>query len=182
MPHERQASAIRIAPQLILPMSPCHDSSNAPATMATAPMNRRVSTCSRNTTQARSRVNTASRLSRSEAEAASVRLSPNNNRTGPKTPPKKTVPASHGKSLRRKPASPDAPVSFRNAIRMLSPSPNPDTKGLQGSRGQLTRAEALPEALMRQKKPQPLGQTARRARDGSEWSWWNAIGTTTPYQ
>jgi hypothetical protein len=58
----------------------------APVMMANAPIRRRRSTFSRKTTQASPMVARFSRLSRSEAEAASVRANPSISNSGPATP------------------------------------------------------------------------------------------------
>ena len=78
-----------------------HASVSAPAPMAAMPSAIRASTCSRNTNQAMSAVNTPSRLSSSPASDASRAASPVMSRTGAITPPATMAAPSHSQSAPR---------------------------------------------------------------------------------
>lgn len=64
--------------------------------MATMPKTMRLSAFSLKTTQAKTAVSTDSRLSINDAADPDEDVNPYINATGPKTPPKKMAPRSHG--------------------------------------------------------------------------------------
>ena len=104
MPHATQAQAISAAPTSSA-AAPCHDGSAAPTRIAKAPISKRRSTFSRNTSHAMLIVARPLRFSNNEALAASVPDSRNIRNSGPSTPPDTTTAASHGTSARRSGAS-----------------------------------------------------------------------------
>src|SRR6516165_5990695 len=98
----RHAPATASAPdELVSPTPPEGQASTTPpALMSAMPSTIRRSAFSWNTTQARSAVSTASRLSSSDASAADARVSPYIRSVGPSTPPAAIAPDSHGHSAR----------------------------------------------------------------------------------
>ncbi len=86
-------------------ISPDHESTAAPATRQPMPNAIRRSKFSWKRNQAMSAVATPSRVRRSDAAAAAVRVSPTNRSTGAIIPPATIAPASHGISARPKPTS-----------------------------------------------------------------------------
>lgn len=98
------------------PPQGCQLSKTPPATMASIPSAMRRSKFSRKTNHTSRAVKTPSKLSSSDDEAAGVFFKPSINKTGPKTPPKKTVPASHDHCARGSAASAELRVLDKQKI------------------------------------------------------------------
>nr|WP_269459375.1 hypothetical protein [Candidatus Nitrosoglobus terrae] len=98
----KQAAATKELPQLREATSddPGSASSNALSTISIMPRTIRPSAFSWNTTQAKTAVSTASKLSSKEAVDAGVNVSPNIKAKGPNTPPNPMASSSHNHSAR----------------------------------------------------------------------------------
>lgn len=94
-----------------------------PATMASIPKTMRRSAFSLNTTHAMTAVSTASRFNKSDAVDPLVDSNPNISATGPRTPPKKIAPRSHGHSFLGRPEGFRPPSRARRA--RVKPNPLP---------------------------------------------------------
>src|SRR5947207_3437836 len=123
MAQHTQAAITASAPAEI-PNDPlgCQLRTSPPAMMRTMPSAMRRSKFSWNTNQARSAVNTPSRFSSSDADAAGVERSPAISNTGASTPPNRIAPASHG--LSRRESDPRSP----RRTRPNRPRPAPDPR------------------------------------------------------
>src|SRR5215208_1813307 len=143
MPQHRQAAAIARLPQSAVG-SPRPDSTTAPTRIAIAPVETRLSTFSRNTTQAMAMVARLSRFSRSEAADAVVWLRPSIRNTGPRMPPNTTAPISQGRLPRSREASALRWLAVVLSIRNReSPIPEPIYKSPAKSQGSTLRSNCL---------------------------------------
>src|SRR6516162_1897670 len=130
------------------------------ASMAVAPANRRRSTFSRKRIQAIAMVARLSVLRSSEPAPPDADLSPAISSAGPRTPPKRTIKPSHGRSRRRSGASAALPES--RAPRLMIPRPirNRDRAGPQAAEGRLRITAALRPACLRRTEPPTRARAA----------------------